>query len=89
MGTKETPGRNGTLPREVWQLENWHVGKQSSFRSYARAFMGRGDKTVWHGIILAFARTALILNNCIYKKEINAKITRKSLVPLLSLYLPL
>lgn len=44
---------------------------------YARAFVGWDDKIVWHGIRLAFARTSLILNNCIFKKEINAKNYKK------------
>lgn len=46
-------------------------------------------KIVWRGTMPAFARPSLVLNNCIFKEEISAKITRKSLVPLLSLHRPL
>lgn len=37
----------------------WHVGEQSSFMLYARAFVVGDDKSGWHGRIVAFARTSL------------------------------
>lgn len=46
----------------------WHVGEQSSFTLYARAFVVGGDKSGWHGRMLAFARTPLVLNNGVFKK---------------------
>lgn len=39
----------------------WHVGEQSSFMLYARAFVVGDDKSGWHGRIVAFARTSLVL----------------------------